>query len=272
MSNQIPDTPDVREVSVPGEASHNLTRRRESLIKALYTRPGRKKHGLCVCEGLRSCRDLYLSHPELIEFMVCAEDVETDFPGVEICRVSRQEFKGLTATVESQGIMAVARRPDEASGVPDDPFILALDRVADPGNFGTIVRTARAVGLKEIWYTAGSADPFSDKVIRSAMASQFVIALREFGCLEELVSALKEYGYDRIYRTDVEAGANCFTEEKLFLRSAIVMGSEAHGAGYIDGSTPLNIPMPGDAESLNVAQAATIILFEHVRRQYVVAQ
>ncbi len=251
--------------SAPGAVSA-LTRRRESLIRTLYTRHGRKKHGLCICEGLRSCRDLFLSNPELIEFMVCADDVEADFPGKDICRISRQEFKSLTATIEAQGIMAVVRRPEPPAGLPADPFILVLDRVADPGNLGTIIRTARAVGLTELWYTSGSADPYSDKVIRSAMASQFVIGLREFSTLEELTAALRQAGYDRIYRTDVGTGANCFTEEGLFTRSAIVMGSEAHGAGKIEGSTLLTIPMPGDAESLNVAQAATIILFEHVRR------
>ena len=258
-------------VQLPGAAADSgtgMTRRREALIRALYTRHGRKKYGLCLGEGLRCCRDLFLSSPHLIDFIVCADDVTADFPGADVIRVPRGDFRKLTATVESQGILAVARRPTPVSGAPCDPFVLVLDRVADPGNFGTIIRTARAVGLKEIWYTSGAADPFSDKVIRAAMASQFVVGMREFADLEEAAATLRQYGYDRIYRTDVNAGADCFSEEPLFMRSAIVMGSEAHGAGAIAGAVSLTIPMPGDAESLNVAQAATVILFEYVRRNY----
>ncbi|MDD3117596.1 MAG: RNA methyltransferase [Victivallales bacterium] len=243
-----------------------MTRRREMLLRALATRHGRKKYGLCLCEGMRCCRDLYLSAPELIAFMVCADDLVDNFPGRDVIRIPRDGFRKFSATVASPGIMAVARRPQPVAGAPRDPFVLVLDRVADPGNFGTIIRTARAVGLREIWYTAGAADPFSDKVIRAAMASQFVIGMREFPDLEAVAAALRQYGYEHIYRTDVNAGADCFTAASLFERTAIVMGSEAHGAGPIAGATALTIPMPGDAESLNVAQAATVILFEYVRR------
>jgi len=243
-----------------------LTRRREALIRALYSRHGRKKYGLCLCEGLRCCQDLYQSHPELIEFALVADDMDVSFSGIDLVRLSRAEFKPISATIESQGVLMVVRRPDAPDIPPADPFILVLDRVADPGNFGTIVRTARAAGLREIWYTSGSADPFSDKVIRSAMASQFVIGLREFPELESLGDKLREYGYHKIFRTDVGTGISCFTAPQLFENTAIVMGSEAHGAGMMTDAVALTIPMPGNAESLNVAQAATIILFEYVRR------
>lgn len=243
-----------------------LTRRRETLIRSLFTRHGRKKHNLCVCEGVRSCRDLFQSRPDLIEFVVCVEDLDIELPAVDTFRVSRDHLKKLSATEASQGILAVVRKPDGAADDPTDPFIFVLDQVSDPGNFGTILRTARAVGLKEIWFTRGSVDPFNDKVIRSAMASQFVVQLREFADLQVLTAALKRFGYDRIYRTDVNTGNSCFTEQGLFERSAIIMGSEAHGAGDVSGAELVTIPMPGDEESLNVAQAATVILFEYVRR------
>lgn len=243
-----------------------LTKRQEALIRSLYTRHGRRKTGLCLCEGVRCCGDLFESRPDLVDLVVCADDLEMALPPAETIRIARAHFNKFSATETAPGIMAVVRRPEPPSGAPEDPFIFVLDRVSDPGNFGTMIRTARAVGLQEVWYTTGSADPFSDKVIRSAMASQFVIGLREFADLNEVISALHGAGYFRIYRTDVDAGVNCFSERELFDRSAIVMGSEAHGAGEIVGSVPIHIPMPGNAESLNVAQAATVILFEHVRR------
>jgi len=243
-----------------------LTRRQETLIRSLYTRHGRKKTGLCLCEGVRCCGDLFQFRPELVELIVCADDLDMPLPAAETIRIPRSRLDQLAATESPQGILAVARRPEAPQGAPVDPFVFVLDQVSDPGNFGTMIRTARAVGLKELWYTAGSVDPFGDKVIRSAMASQFVIGLREYPALPALLADLATAGYRKIYRTDVNAGVSCFTEPGLFDHSAIIMGSEAHGAGAVAESTAVHIPMPGDAESLNVAQAATIILFEHVRR------
>ncbi len=164
--------------------------------------------------------------------------------------------------------MVVARRPEKTPReVPvADPFVLLLDRVGDPGNFGTIIRTARAAGLREIWMTKGSVDPYSDKAVRSASGAQFALTMREYGALDDVVELLRAKGYSNIFRTAPGGGHSIFTEPELFAKSVIVLGSEGAGAGEIPGSVNVLIPMPGDAESLNVAQAATVILFEHVRR------
>ena len=180
------------------------------------------------------------------------------------------DFDRIRNTVHSQGILLLIRRPEEipASEEVLDPFVFLLDRIADPGNFGTMVRTARAVGLKEVWLTDGTVDPYSDKSIRSASGAQFALRVRQCGPLETTLSRLREQGFARIYRTSPAAGANVFHEKALFDRSVIVLGNEGGGVGLIAGATDLNIPMPGDAESLNVAQAATVILFEYVRRNF----
>lgn len=245
-----------------------LTKNQEALIKALYTRHGRKKHELCVCEGVRCCTDFLAARADLLEFMVCTEDFSHDFDRYNPVRIPEVQFARLSATIVSQGILAVARKPEPIpeSKPPEDPFIFVLDRVGDPGNFGTILRTVKAAGLKELWYTSGSVDPFNDKVLRSAMAAQFTVGLREFSSLEALKQALAGFGYNRFYRTDPHQGGNCFTEPHLFDKSAIIIGSEAEGAGELEGSVPVTIPMPGNSESLNAAQAATIFLFEYVRR------
>jgi len=246
-----------------------LSNKQKSLIKTLYTRHGRKKSDLCICEGVRCCRELVLLRPDLVSMAVCSEDFDTASVGnMEFSRIPRNEFDSLSATVIPQGCLIVSGKTDMSPGdtVPADPFIIALDRVSDPGNLGTIIRTVRAVGLKELWLTEGTADPFGDKVIRSALASQFALKLRLFPDLNDLGCELRKFGYGRIYKTEPKGGADCFEEEKLFGKSAIIFGSEAHGAGDIEGSIPLVIPMPGKIESINVAQAATVILFEAVRR------
>ncbi|OGV60639.1 MAG: hypothetical protein A2X45_09475 [Lentisphaerae bacterium GWF2_50_93] len=246
-----------------------LANKNRALIKSLYTRHGRKKHDLCVCEGLRCCRELISLRPDLVSLSICSEDFDASSLGnAPFEKISKSEFDSLSATVIPQGCLIVAKRPAmTADDVPPaDPFIIALDRVSDPGNLGTIIRTVRAVGLRELWLTDGTADPFNDKVIRSALASQFALKMRLFPGLDEMVCELRRFGYDRIYKTDPIGKSSCFEEKNLFTKSAIVFGSEAHGAGDVEGAVPLLIPMPGKIESINVAQAATVILFEAVRR------
>lgn len=246
--------------------SRELSRNQENLLKSLSTRHGRKKSGLCLCEGFRCCGEVFEKCPDLIEFTVCREELAERYP--QAFTLPAHKFDQLSATENPQGIMAVVRRPEEPAGdvPPVDPFMLVLDQVGDPGNFGTILRTAKAAGLTELCYTKGSADPYSEKIIRSAMAAQFTMKLR---CFEDLAATrdfLLKYGYGKFYRTDPHEGSSCFTEPGLFDRSAVIIGSEAHGAGELAGAKPVTIPMPGNFESLNAAQAATIFIFEYVRR------
>ena len=245
-----------------------LSKNQETLLRSLYTRHGRKKHNLCVCEGLRCCREFYASRPDLIEFAVSSSDFDPSrLPGPDFMVVPADSFRKISSTIETQGVLIVTRKPDFLSPeeAPSAPFILVLDRISDPGNFGTILRTAQAAGLNEIWFTEGSVDPFNNKVIRAAMAVQFTLRLREFSSLEKVSEALSRFHYGTVYRTDPHFGKNIFREKNIFDRSAVILGSEGDGAGELPDSIPLTIPMPGNAESINVAQAATVILFEYVR-------
>ena len=246
-----------------------LSTRLESIIKSIYRRHGRRKYGLCACEGERCCRELLTNRPELIEFALCSEDYQGTCAPPALIRVPPKKFRELTNTVSSQGILLVAKVPNLKNSArqapPPDPFLVILDKISDPGNLGTILRTSLGVGLRELWVTAGSADPFNDKVIRAAMGAQFRLELREFDSLAEAVGELRRYGYQRIFRTDPHQGRNCFREKELFTRSGLIFGSEAQGAAAIPDAIPLHIPMPGNIESLNVAQALTVILFEFVK-------
>ncbi len=246
-----------------------LSKRRESLLRALTTRHGRKNSGYCLVEGLRCVNELIALRPDLIEFCLLREGCSADRLPVEKTTVlDARKFDSLAATVNSQGILAIAKQPGYVplDAPRKDPYALVLDRIADPGNFGTIIRTARAVGLKEIWTVKGGVDPFGDKALRSASSAQFAVSIRLAESLEEMTGALKKLGVTRFFRTEPAEGHSVFREENLFQDSAIVLGNEANGAGPVRGALPLNIPMPGSAESLNVAQAATVILFESVRR------
>ncbi|MBR7107093.1 MAG: RNA methyltransferase [Lentisphaeria bacterium] len=248
-----------------------LTRREKSLVKALATRNGRRRSGCCRCEGVRAVRELLDNCPELVKFTVATERGLDSLPGTkpaEVRIVSEKEFDELADTVNSQGILTVADIPQDADDSAEGDFILALDQLGDPGNFGTIARTFRAAGGREMWYTKGSIDPWGDKAIRAGMGAQFGLKMRRFETLEDLAKRAASDGYTKFFIADPHQGESCFKCEELFSRSVIVIGGEPNGVlGVCPDAGRVIIPMPGDYESLNAAQAATIIIFESVRRK-----
>ena len=238
-----------------------LSKRRESLLRALTTRHGRKNSGYCLVEGLRCVNELIALRPDLIDFCLLREGCSADRLPVEKTTVlDARKFDSLAATVNSQGILAIAKQPGYVplDAPRKDPYALVLDRIADPGNFGTIIRTARAVGLKEIWTVKGGVDPFGDKALRSASSAQFAVSIRLAESLEEMTGALKKLGVTRFFRTEPAEGHSVFREENLFQDSAIVLGNEANGAGPVPGALPLNIPMPGPRRPQNRSEISGI--------------
>lgn len=251
-----------------------LTKKQISLIRSLSGRHGRRESGLCFCDGIRSGCEILSLRPDLVEYVILREGGKIPEEATKECLLDKRvilpehEFEKLQDTIVSQGMIVVARRPEtvQEDSPLKDTFALVLDKVGDPGNLGTIIRTARAAGIKEIFLTKGSADAYSDKVIRSASGAQFAVAVRTLGNLTQTAEKLRKMGIERFFRTTPGGGKSVYKEPLLYEKSAVILGSEGTGADELEGSCDVVIPMPGDAESLNVAQAATIVLFEYVRR------
>ena len=249
-----------------------LSRREIALLRSLSTRTGRKKSGCCRCEGIRAVRELFANYPERICFIAIREDlgIVPDYPEELQRIVPVKLFSELSDTVSSQGIIAVACIPDNASGKIIGDFVVALDQLGDPGNFGTIARSLRAAGQKELWYTKGSIDPWGDKAIRSGMGVQFGLNMRRFDSLEQLTSSGTSLGIKNVFIADPHQGENCFNCPDLFDHSIIVIGGEPNGVmGWCPDARKVIIPMPGRYESINAAQAATVLIFESVRRKMI---
>ena len=246
-----------------------LTNKQEKLILSLRTSHGRRKSDLCLCEGVRACSELVSARPETIIFAVRSEsfDLPLVLADLEFHVVPDERMTNLSSTVTPQGVIIVAKRPSTSGEISlSDPFSVILDGVADPGNMGTIIRTMRAVGLRSLFLTAGSADPYAPKVVRSAMAAQFAMNIRKFANLAEAIRELRGKGVERFWRCDPHGGIPLFESEEVFANSALILGGEAAGVEEHPETMSVTLPMPGKYESINVAQAATVFLFDAVRR------
>ena len=248
-----------------------LSKKEEQLILALKTRHGRKKNDYCLCHGIRVCREFYSARPELLKRGLKIRDtIESEaFAGIDFAEVSAEKMRTLTGVNTPQDILMLARRPQSESNMPlsGDPFTLVLDKIADPGNLGTIIRTAKAVGLHQLWMTKGTADPFAEKVIRSALAAQFQLQIIQSGTLIDTITKLAELGRKKFWKTDPHAGRSLYETSNPFHNSAIIIGGEAAGVSECSATEALHLPMPGNSESINAAQATTVFLFDAVRRE-----
>jgi TrmH family RNA methyltransferase len=185
--------------------------------------------------------------------------------GVAVHPVAPGVLGRVTDTVTPQGIVAVARRapaPERAgAGVP---LVLVLAGVADPGNAGTLLRSAEAAGASAVWAGAGSVDLYAPKVVRASAGALFHVPVRDGDGPTELRAAgLTVLG--------TSAGAGIpYERADLSGPCALVLGNEAHGldpAWQAVVDKWVTIPMAGRAESLNVAMAGTLLCFEAARQR-----
>ncbi|HNC51447.1 MAG TPA: RNA methyltransferase [Accumulibacter sp.] len=174
-------------------------------------------------------------------------------------------FAGLAMVDAPSGIMAVVRLPQPARMLDHDADAVLLDGLQDPGNVGSILRSAAAAGFRQVLLSADCAQVWSPKVLRAAMGAHFQIDLHESADLADFLAAYR----GQAVATSLAASRSLYEAE---LRAAVawVFGSEGSGVRpslLAATRQHLRIPMPGGSESLNVAAAAAICLFETVRRR-----
>lgn len=174
-------------------------------------------------------------------------------------------FASFAATETPSGILALAARPQTAGAPPLAADCVLLDGVQDPGNVGTLLRTAAAAGIKSALLATGCADPWSAKSLRAGQGAQFALRIDENVDLAAFLGAF--HGQGVVTRPDA---ALDLWQCQLVGPLAWVFGAEGQGVSAAVGAAArlsVRIPMPGNSESLNVAAAAAICLFERVRRQ-----
>ena len=224
-------------------------------------------------EGAQAVREA-LEEPGRLGALFTTDDldpltVRARQAGVEVHEVTADVMARLTSTVTPQGLVGTAAFLDVGlAELPGEGCLTILHEVRDPGNAGTVLRSADAAGAGGVIFTTTSVDVYNPKTVRAAAGSHFHLPIvRGVGTLEAIeavrargfrVLAMAAEGADELYRTDLSGPV------------AFLFGNEAHGlpaevVAEADGS--VHVPQGGRAESLNLAAAATVCLFEWARRR-----
>ena len=243
--------------------------------RKLQRRRERRAQGRVLIEGVRLGRDALAAGAAVLQLFYVAERVATqpalaevvawaERRGAELLACTPETFATLSDTVTPQGVAAVARLPDLAWPTPP-ARLLILDRVRDPGNAGTLLRTAEAAGVPGVVFGPETVDPYNDKVLRAGMGAHFRVPVREAAAWDAITAWLAPE--QPVYVA--EASAALLYDEVDWRDAALVVGGEAEGASEAARrrAVPVAIPMAGRVESLNAAVAGAVMLFEAARRE-----
>lgn len=229
-----------------------------------------------VVEGPRGL-DSAFDHGAVIDTVYFGPNAEVAFPalrarvdaaGVEWRVLKEGVLERVGSTVTPQPVLAVARKPaSDPRALAREGLVLVGVELSDPGNVGTLLRSAEASGAAAIVLSRGSVDAYNPKVVRASAGAIFGVPVMEEWSAVEALDALGELGRQRL---GAVAGTGTAYDAVDFRRpTAVVLGNEAHGigddlAGHLDGR--VTIPIAAHAESLNVAMAGTVLCFESARQ------
>ncbi|WP_314067414.1 RNA methyltransferase [uncultured Vagococcus sp.] len=237
-------------------------------IKKLTKKKYREEHGHYVIEGVHLIEEA-LKSPAMVTTIIMNNQGYELLPGLPMTSdaityylLSDEVFRNVSDVPAPQGMMALVKLNKEVLPETVTGNLLLLDNVQDPGNVGTMIRTADAAGYAGVVLGEGCADIYNPKVLRSMQGSHFHLTIME-GDLAEVIPALKTKGLQLI-GTELNPEAVDYRELSLESHVALVMGNEGQGvSSQLLQLTDKNvyIPIIGQAESLNVAVAAGILMF-----------
>ena len=242
------------------------------MLKLQQSSRERRKAGLSVLDGVHLVK-AYLEHVGAPQTLIVSRSgmVETEIAALvqspampEPLVLTDGLFRALSSVATPTGVLAVVKTP-RAPGIPAEPgTCIMLEDIQDPGNLGSILRSAAAAGIEDVYLSRASVQAWSPRVLRAAMGAHFALKIHE-GI--DLVSFAGAYP-GRVLAAAGEGGRSVYSSD---LRGTVAFAFGNEGAGLSAALRAaahelISIPMPGKAESLNVAAAAAVCLFERVRQ------
>lgn len=255
------------------------------LARSLSKRRDRQRERAFVLEGIRAlseavgagaipraifiARELLGNGEAQDRLLVALTEMREAGPGrhMRVLEVTPQVMNSISETETPQGIAAIVPFPEQTTPPEGTPLIVIADGVRDPGNLGTMLRTALGAGATAVYTTPETVDLYNPKVVRAAMGAHFRLALRSNVGWDTLDEAL--LGCDAIWGADA-AGEQGYTTVDWSAPNALIIGNEDRGISpdARDRCTDLlSIPLAGGLESLNAAVASAVILFEAARQR-----
>lgn len=243
------------------------------LIKALSRKKVRKNSGLFFMEGTRLLEEA-INKGVKIKYLIInetAENVPKINQDCQVLRLPNNLFKKISETVSPQGIIAVAKQIEISLTdiiLGENPLIVVLNGLQDPGNLGTIIRSSAAAGVTAVLLTGGTVDLYNPKVIRSTMGSLFQVPIVNGLDDDEAVRWLNDHSLN-IMVADLDSKEYYYSVD-LKKPLALVIGNENRGPNdiwKIAAYKKIKIPILGFTESLNASVAAGIILYDAVRQR-----
>lgn len=240
--------------------------------RKMQSKKGRLASGQYLIEGWHIV-DEAIKHGKQLKALIVTDaafltQLSIDESEVDTYLITPEVAKHISTTETPQGIFAVLETADYHESIPEKlgGSWLMLDNVQDPGNIGTMVRTADAAGMNGIVFGEGTVDIYNPKVVRSMQGSQFHIRLYT-GNLNDWLAAFKKHNVPT-YGTELNERALSYDEIAPTKQFALIMGNEGNGVSkeLLDKTDQnLYIPMNGEAESLNVAVATGILIFHFIK-------
>jgi len=240
----------------------------------LRKRAFRDENRRFLVEGAQGVREALAADPPAIDTLFVEDElhelaIRARERGVDVVAAARAIMDRLTSTVTPQGIVGVGGYVDVGlDAVAATGCVAVLHEVRDPGNAGTIVRSADAAGAAAVVFGAASVDVYNPKTVRACAGSVFHLPIVRDVATAEAIGSLRERGH-RILAMDAHGSSSLYTTD-VSGPVAFVFGNEAHGLPQdvvASADATVRVPHAGAAESLNLAAAATICLFEHARRR-----
>lgn len=210
-----------------------------------------------VIEGARLVTDA-IRHGANVVAVYVSESVASEYSFDNQTVVADRVFGKIADTVSTQGVLAVVEMSDDEL-LPPEGNCLVLDGLQDPGNVGTLIRTAAACGFTDV-YAVSSVDLYSPKVLRSAMSAHFCVRLHELGDVEQAFTLLN--GVEIVC---ADMGGSSVFEADFSAKTALVLGNEGNGLSQYSkthATRTLALPMANGFESLNVAVAGSVIMYQ----------
>ena len=245
-------------------------------IAKLKEKKYRAEYNEFIVEGLRLIKEAVQENAEIKYIVVCdgcdnSEIIEGhlkyEMARLDFIYVPQNIFKMISDVENPQGVLAVIGKKNNKEINTSEDLILALDDIQDPGNLGTILRTADSVGLKQILVSKGTADCFNPKVVRSTMGAIFRVNVIECEDLKQTLKDLQNKEY-KVMITSLKAKNSIYNTN--YNKKVIVIGNEANGVSkeiQTIADEKVIIPMLGKTESLNASVATGVILYEYVRQK-----